>query len=490
VVHQYTGAVCCLVFVAWFVSGLVMAYYHSPVLDDTRRLMFAERLERWDHVLAPAAVASLRARWSEIDTLRFGSWGGRPVYRWSSADTGWGSAWADDGAPASFGPAEAMSVAQRWFGNAPVLHYAGTHGPRNQWTFAAALRSHYPLHEVDDGSWAGREIFISSRTGEVVVATSRWSRLLFYLGPGLHYFAVYPLRSHDALWRALVIAVSAIGVVTCSVGVALGVWQLRWRALGTARSVVPYAMKWMRWHHWTGLACGLVTLTFVFSGLLSMNPSDMFPRPGIPPDLRQAFLGSTPDIGALASPAAIGDDLPAAKEIEWVRMRGTAYAIALHAPGNGALYAIGAGTWARRDPFTSDELRASVEALIPARIVGAETLTEFDNYYYARHGAYLPLPVLRLRLDDADGTWWHLDPATGQLFQRSNRMIRLRRWLYNGLHSFDLQALLRHRPLWDLAIWGASLAGLALSTTGVMVSWQWLTGRSRPRMPKMETPRP
>jgi len=104
-------------------------------------------------------------------------------------------------------------------------------------------------------------------------------------------------------------------------------------------------------------------------------------------------------------------------------------------------------------------------------------LTAFDNYYYARKDRWLPLPVLRLRLDDSDGTWLYLDPATGRLFMLSNEGTRLRRWLYNGLHSFDLQLLLSRGLTWDVAIWSASLAGLALSVTSAVISWQWLRRR-------------
>jgi hypothetical protein len=43
------------------------------------------------------------------------------------------------------------------------------------------------------------------------------------------------------------------------------------------------------------------------------------------------------------------------------------------------------------------------------------------------------------------------------------------RWLYNGLHSFDILWLWEHRPLWDIVVITFSLGGFALSILGVVV---------------------
>jgi hypothetical protein len=67
-----------------------------------------------------------------------------------------------------------------------------------------------------------------------------------------------------------------------------------------------------------------------------------------------------------------------------------------------------------------------------------------------------------------------MDPDTGQLVMKSDDGTRARRWLYNGLHSFDAQWLLRRGWWWDLTIWLLSLGGLALSVTGVVITWQWI----------------
>jgi len=99
-------------------------------------------------------------------------------------------------------------------------------------------------------------------------------------------------------------------------------------------------------------------------------------------------------------------------------------------------------------------------------------LTEPDRYWYARHVPPV-LPVWRIVLHDEAATWLHVDAATGQLLSTSTSDSRLRRWLFNGLHSLDFPLFLR-TPAWYLAIWLLSLVGLAVSVTGVVIGWRRL----------------
>ena len=109
-------------------------------------------------------------------------------------------------------------------------------------------------------------------------------------------------------------------------------------------------------------------------------------------------------------------------------------------------------------------------------IVDAAVLTAYDNYYYSRHPerGERSLPVIRVRFADPEHTWFHLDPLTGEVIERSTRTNRIYRWLYNGLHSFDIWWLWQRRPLWDLCVIAFSLGGLLLSCIGVTIGWRRL----------------
>ena len=125
------------------------------------------------------------------------------------------------------------------------------------------------------------------------------------------------------------------------------------------------------------------------------------------------------------------------------------------------------------------------KAMRMARIAGehywvAESawLTAYDGYYYDARGAD-PLPVLRIRYADPQETWLYLDPGTGGVVQRSEKVTRLRRWLYQGFHSLDFPFLYYRRPLWDITVIALSVGGVALSVTTMAPAWQRLARHGR-----------
>ena len=109
-------------------------------------------------------------------------------------------------------------------------------------------------------------------------------------------------------------------------------------------------------------------------------------------------------------------------------------------------------------------------------VAEATVLTAWDNYYYtaASERGERALPVIRVRFEDEQHSWFHLDPLTGQIVDRSTRTNRVYRWLYNGLHSFDIWWLWQRRPLWDICVITFSLGGVLLSMIGVVIGWRRL----------------
>ena len=90
------------------------------------------------------------------------------------------------------------------------------------------------------------------------------------------------------------------------------------------------------------------------------------------------------------------------------------------------------------------------------------------------------MPVWRIRYGDAAGTWLHVSPASGQILGSSDERSRLRRWLFNGLHSLDLPWLIHHRPAWDIVVWLLSIAGMVISVSGVVIGWRRLRRKLAP----------
>ena len=111
-------------------------------------------------------------------------------------------------------------------------------------------------------------------------------------------------------------------------------------------------------------------------------------------------------------------------------------------------------------------------------VAEAVWLDDYDGYYYDAREAR-PLPVLRVRYADPQETWLYLDPSRGGVVQRSEKVTRLRRWLYQGLHSLDFPFLYYQRPLWDIVVIVLSIGGIVLSATTMTPAWRRLVRHAR-----------
>src|SRR5688500_19040423 len=92
IVHRWMGIVCGLLFVAWFVSGIVFLYWTMPTFSNRERL---SRIPRIDFSTARVEPMDAAANANIKPTrLRIGmSYDGRPIYRFQGnvsvfADTG------------------------------------------------------------------------------------------------------------------------------------------------------------------------------------------------------------------------------------------------------------------------------------------------------------------------------------------------------------------------------------------------------------------
>lgn len=504
--HRWLGITGCLVFVVWFVSGVVMMYQRMP------RLTAEERLARLPAVdlsafRVPPAEAAARVDLLAPERMRIGVLGRRPAYR-LFREGRWTAVYADSGEVLErLSEDEALEIARLFLPeHASTLHYDARLTSPDQWTIDGGLPRFLPLHRIGMGDAAGTVAYVSDRTGEVVLTTTARGRLWGYLGAVLHWTYFTPFRLQAGLWRWSIIYAALIGCVLCLSGLVIGIWRWspfsRYRLRGaTARS--PYSgLLW--WHHYAGLVFGLVTFTWALSGALSLTPWDWAPSSA--PTAEQARRVRGGDLrvdactlDAIGRAAAALRATIAPKEYELLQFRGQPFLLAYQpeaaapgADGNPDLRAFlspqlalahrlvrldGAGGVRAR--FDDDDLvEAAREAMpgVPARDVA--WLDEYDAYYYDRHRAS-PLPVLRVRYEDPVGTWLYLAPASGTIVMKQEQRTRANRWLYNGLHSLDFPGLYDRRPAWDIVVIVLSAGGVAVTVTPVVAAWRRLRRLSR-----------
>ena len=92
--HRWLGIAGSLLFVVWFVSGIVMMYARMPHLEPAKRLARAPALDFTTAEIAPARAVRKVDVWPQ--RLRLGMIGDRPVYRFATGPL-WTTIFADNG---------------------------------------------------------------------------------------------------------------------------------------------------------------------------------------------------------------------------------------------------------------------------------------------------------------------------------------------------------------------------------------------------------
>ncbi len=502
--HRYLGIAIGLLVVMWFASGIVMMYAgEMPRLTPQRRL---ERLSNLDLArvrLSPTEAAD-RARSGDpssstpnTGTARTANGPRRvqlltvlerPAYRVDNA-----TVFADTGERLEVvTPAVAQTIASRFMGiDVSRVHFVRTLDRVDQWTIGQGRAM--PLHKfrVDDD--LGTEVYVQPATAEVSVLTTRRGRALAWIGTIPHWLYFTALRENQPLWYQIVVWTSAAACVLAVFGLVLGVTQFRKTRPFRLSHAIPYR-GFMRWHYITGVVFGLFTLTWAFSGLLSMEPFAWTNATGLEIG-RNVLTGGPLDLAAfpVQSPETWTRVLQgrAIKELEFSRIQGDPYYVVRQAPNDPVdakrrerlhqPYLVTGRTEAdrvlvdaktfelRRTPFTDASLVTRLRQAVPeAPIVETALLADYDSYYYSR-GRQTPLPVLRVKFADPAETWVYIDPEMSQVLATVHRLNRVERWLYNGFHSLDFRFWYDRRPLWDIGMIVLLLGGLTTSALGLLM---------------------
>ena len=120
-----------------------------------------------------------------------------------------------------------------------------------------------------------------------------------------------------------------------------------------------------------------------------------------------------------------------------------------------------------------------------AKELGRATLSEYiagtpDVYGSAAFFASATETLLQSTMKKRElGGACYFVQQRGAIVLKEERLSRVNRWLYHGLHSLDFPFLYGRRPLWDIVIVVLCLGGLVLSATTLLPAWRRLLRHAR-----------
>ena len=484
-VHRWMGAALSVIFMLWFVSGIVMMYWTFPGVSAQDRLQRAPVLDPASVSLSAEEAFARVAPGEVMNEVLLTSFDGRPVYL-----SGGTMVYADDGTePGAVDDGMIDRAAVAWSGRPLGDATKESVDEVDQWTVSGELRRLRPLFKY---SWPdGQQVYVNGATADVVQYTTTRSRTWAYLGAIPHWLYFTPLRTEDRQWFSFLVWSALGGTVVALLGLVIGAWMYSpaksYRYAGTP-TAIPYR-GWKRWHMVAGLVFGVVAATWVFSGLLSLGPFPVMAR----------LLAFTMPAETTAERAAAGAVLTRissvlrggrlefssyaqmppgvairslanfdVKELEYTSFAGEPMYLAWNARGETRIIPVRGVPLATFDP---NDLMRRIDEAAGGQLAELGLMDDYDAYYRDRERR-LPLPVIYVRMNDAARSRFYINPKTATITSSYRSDEWVNRWLYHGLHSLDFPWLYRYRPLWDAVVITLMLGGTLLCMTALIMTWR------------------
>lgn len=467
--HKITGSLLSLLFLVWFISGIVMIFDGFPHASREARFnhlaTFPE--DQFQQLLPPSTNWKGQVNLELCDDI--------PVYRVISGRKAQKTYDARTLEPVTNFSEEYAGKLVDSFLNSPVKKIELQHDfdPWVPWSYYKPLLPFYKCYINDS---AHTVLYVSQKTGEIVQQTNRKERWIARCGAIPHWLYFKKIRLQRGLWINLVIVLSAIGIVVSLTGIIAGFIRIK-----KGKGLSPYKKPFYKWHHITGFVFGLFVFTYVLSGFFSLVDVPDWMVFISTKNEKKISWGQKPDLRKqpAISPSRVYEALEqkeGVRKVSWKNMHGTpSYFVYYDNYQVPVTYQLIGDSIQLNTKYSIAEVKEIAKDYLGETSFSIIQQEKYDNYYSGSAMYYWPEPVYKLVADDAAQTWIYINPATAEQVKRYTKNTRLRRWLYQGLHKFNFQ-FLKEEAEWfrKLLLIITSLGGIAVSITGVWLSKKWL----------------
>ena len=462
-IHRILGFMLSILFLVWFLSGLVMIYHTFPRADRADKRAKMDLLSVDD--LPSLQIIEKRIPEGEtIKNITLNSYLGQTVFH-IRTDKGGYDIPADSTETLPVIDCERIKKTASLWCAAPVLKVDSLYS-LDQWIPFGSLKKEFPIYKFYFSDPEQHELYISSKSGEVLQYTDKDSRLWAWLGAIPHWVYFASLRQDAELWIKVVVWLSGIGCIMCIAGIYLGIRDFR--LARKRRLVSPYKKFWYKWHHIIGTIFGLFVLTFTFSGMMSLaRVQDWGLRAKLDINPIQELREKAPS--PLDYPLDYREIIQAypgqIRQLEWGNFGDIPfYTIQTDTDD----IVINANAKQNITPLnlSAEDIRSVLSSIHGTDCVMDIILSDsYDTYYISRKRA-LDLPVWKVTIEDIDHSCYYINPANGQ-YRYVNTPARWNHWMYPALHSLNIKILVDNPVLWNIVMWGLMLGGTFVSLSGV-----------------------
>ncbi|HBG41647.1 MAG TPA: hypothetical protein DDW85_09565 [Porphyromonadaceae bacterium] len=469
--HRITGTIISLFFFMWFISGLVLIYYPFPNVSPSQKY---ENMDALPDSLPD--INSILVRLPEsgktIKKLSVRYFRGQTLFTVKTNDRAYTICSDTLKAVNPLTWESIEHTAKKWV-DAPIIKI-DTLTERDQWIMYSRYKAEMPIYKFYFNDKQKHQLYISSRTGEVQQFTDKGQRFRAFMGAIPHKFYIPAIRKNTKTWTTLLTIGGVIALIAALSGIYLGVYITYRKYKAKRRIGSPYKNYWYKWHHILGLIFGIFLATFAFSGAMALQriPSWVIKTHGdyrvSSSQLRGKYLSADSyklDYRILAK------KYPDIKSIEWEHFQEV------------PIYNIVVGNKEIRIDASSSDVKelylqpSVVEKAVQSihktsELMSTTLINEYDEYYLSKERS-LPLPIYKIKVENADNSIYYINPKTGD-FKYFNQSRKAKKWIFSGLHYLNIKWLVERPVLWTIAIWLLCLGGACVSFSGIWLGIKYM----------------
>ena len=470
-IHRILGTLLSVLFLMWFLTGIVMIYHGFPSANREEKLAKLSPLPT-DSLPDVAEIMAKVEHPDSLTGLKLSNYLGHTTFAVSAGMKQEALALDTTQAEIKVDGDYIRNVAALWC-DAPVAH-VDTLTKLEQWIPFGRLKDDLPIYKFHFADDEQTQLYISSVTGEVLQCTNHSERVWAWFGAIPHWVYFTWLRQDVDLWKNVIIWISILGIFMLFAGFYISIRDYRRQVKRGKGLRSPYKKFWYRWHHVAGTIFGIFLLTWIFSGMMSLaDTPEWLGREHKQYNYRELMDKTAPDLAQypLDYRTVLKHFKGKATQIEWTHyFNMPTYTVQIE--NEKPLVVDATGSEVKALKLNEEQVAAAVKAIHGDENFTISEMSDYDNYYIDRKHE-LSLPVWKVAVDNADKTCYYVDPSTGNT-RSFNTHSRWAFHMYQGFHSLRYKFLTERPVLWTIVMWTLLLAGAFVSLTGVVLGVRYL----------------
>ena len=469
-VHRILGTLLSILFLMWFLSGIVMIYHRFPSASRDEKMGKLEALP--DSLPSIAEILNRSQGKDSVKNLSLYTYLGQTyVEARTKQKTEKFLVDSLDKLPEINGD-YIHRVAALWC-DAPVSHI-DTLNRLEQWIPFGRLKKDFPIYKFYFKDTDQTQLYVSSVTGEVLQCTILSERFWGWLGPIPHWVYFTWLRQDVDLWSDVIVWISIFGIIMLFAGFCLSIHTYRMSIKNGKGLTSPYKKKWYRWHHIFGTAFGIFLLTWIVSGMYSLaDIPEWLGKTHKEYPARSVLSRGTLPLSEyrLDYRKLIAEYAGEVTQISWDSFFDYPFYQVL-LKDKGPIYIDASSTQTNPFNLSEQQIREAISSIHPNESIIVIELAEYDHYYIDTKGN-LPLPVWKVSIGNSDHTCYYINPHSGT-YRSMNTHSRWQFQLYQGFHSLRYKIFVGHPVIWTIVMWTLLLGGAFVSLTGIVLGFKYL----------------